>query len=79
MTPAPTAADPGRWSPRASLPLPRSEMAWAVGHEGRMHVIGGYGEQRVDRPYHHVYAPGADRWSTAARLPFGPIMTACEP
>ncbi len=35
--------------------LPRSEMAWATTLNNQMHVVGGYGEQRVDRPYHHVY------------------------
>jgi len=30
-----------------------------------MHVVGGYGEQRVDRPYHHAYDAAADRWLTA--------------
>src|SRR5512134_35250 len=54
-SPAPKAANPGRWLARAPLPLPRSEMAWAVALADRMHVVGGYGEQRVDRPYHHVY------------------------
>ena len=29
---APRAAQPGRWIPRAPLPLPRSEMAWATAH-----------------------------------------------
>jgi N-acetylneuraminic acid mutarotase len=65
------AGAPGRWETRAPLPLPRSEMAWATAWEGRMHVLGGYAEQRVDRPYHHVYDPAADRWSTAAPLPRG--------
>ncbi|KAA2212554.1 Kelch repeat-containing protein [Teichococcus oryzae] len=59
-SPAP-AGPPGRWEPRATLPLWRD----------RLHVIGGYAEQRVDRPYHHVYDPGADRWDTAAPLPRG--------
>ena len=69
-SPAPPGA-PGRWFPRASLPLPRSEMAWAAAWAGRMHVIGGYGEGRVDRTYHHVYDPAADRWYVAAPLPRG--------
>ena len=68
---APKAARPGRWASRAPLPLPRSEMAWAVAMNGRMHVVGGYGEQRVDRPYHHVYDPDRDAWQTAAPLPLG--------
>lgn len=70
-SPAPKAANPGRWMPRAPLLVPRSEMAWAVEHAGRMHLVGGYAEQRVDRPYHHVYDAAADRWTTAAALPRG--------
>lgn len=69
-SPAPPGV-PGRWETRAPLPLPRSEMAWATAWEDRMHVIGGYGEQRVDRPYHHIYDPSADRWDHAAPLPRG--------
>ncbi|RAI58648.1 Kelch repeat-containing protein [Roseicella frigidaeris] len=69
-SPAPP-GPPGRWSPRAALPLPRSEMAWATAWEGRMHIVGGYGEGRVDRAYHHVYDPAADRWLVAAPLPRG--------
>src|SRR5215207_11180400 len=70
-SPAPKAVNPGRWVERAALPLPRSEMAWATEHAVRMHVVGGYGEQRVDRPYHHVYDPGANAWLTAAALSRG--------
>ncbi|WP_406857824.1 galactose oxidase [Alsobacter sp. KACC 23698] len=61
----------GRWITRAPLPLPRSEMAWATAWDGRMHVVGGYGEGRVDRAYHHVYDPEQDRWFAAAPLPRG--------
>ncbi|MDQ8022426.1 MAG: kelch repeat-containing protein [Moraxellaceae bacterium] len=68
---APKAASQGRWTPRAPLPLPRSEMAWATAHAGRMHLVGGYGEQRVDRPYHHVYDAARDTWLAAAPLPRG--------
>jgi len=70
-SPAPKAANPGRWMERAPLPLPRSEMAWAAADAGRMHLVGGYGEQKVDRPYHHVYDQTADRWITATPLPRG--------
>ncbi len=70
-SPAPKAANPGRWSEKAPLPMPRSEMAWATAYNDRMHIVGGYAEQRVDRPYHHVYAPKEDRWSDAAPLPLG--------
>ena len=70
-SPAPRAMRPGRWTARAPLPLPRSEMAWAVALQGRMHLVGGYGEQRVDRPYHHAYDPAADAWTPRAPLPLG--------
>jgi N-acetylneuraminic acid mutarotase len=69
-SPAP-AGVPGRWRARAALPIPRSEMAWATAAAGRMHVVGGYGEGRVDRAYHHVYDPSTDRWLLAAPLPRG--------
>jgi len=70
-SPAPKAANQGRWVAKAPLPLPRSEMAWAVAHADRMHLVGGYGEQRVDRPYHHAYDPTRDVWIDAAPLPKG--------
>jgi N-acetylneuraminic acid mutarotase len=70
-SPAPKAAIPGRWTTKAPLSLPRTEMAWATEHAGRMHLVGGYAEQRVDRAYHHIYDPGNDRWTTAAALPRG--------
>jgi N-acetylneuraminic acid mutarotase len=70
-SPAPAADNPGRWIVRAPLPLPRSEMAWATVREGKMHLVGGYGEQRVDRPYHHVYDPNTDQWTEAPQLPRG--------
>jgi N-acetylneuraminic acid mutarotase len=70
-SPTPKAATPGRWQAKAPLPLPRSEMAWATEHAGRMHLVGGYGEQKVDRPYHHVYDAASDRWTVAAPLPRG--------
>ena len=68
---APPAAAQGRWSARAPLPLPRTEMAWAAEYRGRVHLVGGYAEQRVDRPYHHAYDPGTDRWETLPELPRG--------
>jgi N-acetylneuraminic acid mutarotase len=46
-------------------------MAWATEWAGRVHVVGGYGQGRVDRGYHHVYDPGGDRWFDAAPLPRG--------
>lgn len=47
-SPAPRAANPGRWMPKAPLLVPRSEMAWAAEHAGRMHLVGGYGEQGAE-------------------------------
>ena len=70
-SPTPKAANPGRWMAKTPLPLPRSEMAWATECAGRLHLVGGYAEQRVDRPYHHVYDPAGDRWTEAAPLPRG--------
>ena len=70
-SPAPRASNLGRWIERAPLPLPRSEMAWATAHAGRMHLVGGYGEQRVDRTYHHVYDQARDIWLALAPLPRG--------
>jgi hypothetical protein len=35
----------------------------------RLHLVSRYAEQRVDRPYHHVYDPASDRWTGAAPLP----------
>jgi len=69
-SPAPAGA-PGRWIARAALPLPRSEMAWATVAQGRMHIVGGYGEGAVNRAYHHIYDPAADRWLVGAPLPRG--------
>lgn len=69
-SPAP-AGRAGRWRSRAPLPIARSEMAWATAWAGRLHVVGGYGEGRVDRAYHHVYDPRDDRWYVAAPLPRG--------
>lgn len=70
-SPAPRAREPGKWLAKAPLPLPRSEMAWATTLDEKMHVVGGYGEQQVDRHYHHVYDAAADRWIDAAPLPKG--------
>ena len=69
-SPAPP-GPPGRWAPRAAMPIPRSEMAWATAWQDRMHVVGGYGEGRFNRAYHTIYDPTADRWLDAAPLPRG--------
>lgn len=70
-SPAKRANSPGIWKSKAPLPIPRSEMAWATVRDGRMHLLGGYGEQRVDRNYHHIYDPGLDQWLEGPLLPLG--------
>jgi len=70
-SPAKKAENQGKWIDRSPLPLPRSEMAWATEHRGKVHLVGGYGEQRVDRNYHHIYDQQTDKWIVAAALPQG--------
>lgn len=70
-SPAPRAGKSGQWSARKPLPIPRTEMAWAAEYRGRVHLVGGYAEQRVDRPYHHAYDPTADAWEELPQLPRG--------
>ena len=40
-SPARKAINPGKWTAKASLPIPRSEMAWATVKDGQMHLLGG--------------------------------------
>ncbi len=70
-SPAPRAAMQGHWAARAPLPIPRTEMAWAVAFRDRMHLVGGYAEQRVDKPYHHAYDPKTDSWDALPEIPKG--------
>ena len=70
-SPAPKAQAQGSWRVMAPLPIPRTEMAWAVAYRNRMHLVGGYAEQRVDRPYHHAYDPASNQWQELAQLPRG--------
>jgi N-acetylneuraminic acid mutarotase len=70
-SPAPKAAKQGKWRVLAPLPIPRTEMAWAAEYKNRLHVIGGYAEQRVDKPYHHAYDLNANAWETLPELPRG--------
>ena len=68
----------GRWVERATLPIPRTEMAWAAESGGKLHVIGGYAEQRVNNNYHHVYDPATDGWAEKARLPLAGTAAASD-
>jgi N-acetylneuraminic acid mutarotase len=61
----------GKWRALAPLPIPRTEMAWAAEYKGRMHLVGGYAEQRVDKPYHHAFDARSNSWETLAELPRG--------
>ncbi|WP_376093348.1 Kelch repeat-containing protein [Roseomonas sp. CCTCC AB2023176] len=70
-SPAPRAANPGRWRALAPLPIPRTEMAWAAEYRGRVHLVGGYAEQRVDRPYHHAYDLASNSWTELPQVPRG--------
>ncbi len=70
-SPAPKAAQQGKWAAKPPLPLPRTEMAWAAALDGKLHLVGGYAEQRFDMPYHHVFDPAKNAWSEAAKLPRG--------
>jgi hypothetical protein len=71
FSPAPKADPAGAWSEAAPLPVPRSEMAWATAENDRMHIIGGYAEQQVARPYHHVFDARTRQWQQAAPIPRG--------
>jgi Kelch motif len=70
-SPAPFADPAGGWAEAPPLPIPRSEMAWAAAEGDRMHVIGGYAEGEVARPYHHVFDARTNTWRLAAPIPRG--------
>ena len=70
-TPAPVAPKQGVWTEQAPLPLPRSEMAWATEWNDRMHIVGGYGEGKADRAYHHIFDPKKGAWINGAPVPRG--------
>jgi Kelch motif len=74
-SPAPRAPTPGQWRVRAPLSIPRTEMAWAVAYRNRMHLVGGYAQQRVDRPCHHAYDPTSDRYERRQPLPLARDLT----
>jgi hypothetical protein len=46
-------------------------MAWAAVEGDRMHVIGGYAEGDVARPFHHIFDARTNAWSVAAPIPRG--------
>ena len=60
------------WTTRARMPKVRWDAAGATA-AGRLHIIGGYGEQPDGRTAvyrtHFVYDPATDTWTTRAPLP----------
>ena len=71
-SPAPPAAQPGPLGDaRRRCRCRAARWPGPPRSNNRMHVVGGYGEQRVDRPYHHVYDQASDKWLDAPLLPRG--------
>jgi N-acetylneuraminic acid mutarotase len=56
------------WTTGAPLPTPRSEIAGAA-LNGKVYIIGGFGESGQSTTTVEVYDPIADKWTTAAPLP----------
>jgi N-acetylneuraminic acid mutarotase len=56
------------WVQRASLPRERREMPAAV-LGGRIHLAGGFGDDRVVLTSHEIYDPAADAWAPGPPLP----------
>jgi N-acetylneuraminic acid mutarotase len=59
---------PGTWIPLAPMPTARQEVAVAE-LNGRVFVIGGFGEDDDPVATVEVYDPAADRWETRTPLP----------
>jgi N-acetylneuraminic acid mutarotase len=61
-----------QWTTRARMPKVRWDAASAI-VAGKLHIIGGYGEQADGRTAayrtHFVYDPATDTWTTKAPLP----------
>jgi hypothetical protein len=68
-SPVPKATQPGRWVQRASLPLLRSEMAWAEAYAGTMHLVGGYAENRTPHAECFVFDIKAQTWQSITPIP----------
>ncbi|HEY3067808.1 MAG TPA: kelch repeat-containing protein [Methylomirabilota bacterium] len=61
-------ATPGTWTTLAPLPTPRQEVA-AAALDGRVFVIGGFGENAEPVAVVEAYDPTTDRWEARAPLP----------
>lgn len=64
------AQDTGRWLKRASLQIPRGEVAVAE-VSGKIYVIGGFDGDRRSSDVIEVYDPLTDQWAPSAPLPRG--------
>ncbi len=73
---------PGKLVGEAPLPIPaHGDGLGSLSPRDRMHLVGGYAEQRVDKPYHHAYdrrptLGGAPRNSEKARTMLASSHTA---
>ena len=61
-------ATPGTWTTLAPMPTARQEVA-AAALDGRVFVIGGFGENADPVAVVEAYDPATDRWETRAPLP----------
>lgn len=61
-------ATPGTWATLAPMPTARQEVA-AAALDGRVFVIGGFGENADPVAVVEAYDPATDRWETRAPLP----------
>ena len=61
-------ASPGSWTALAPLPTARQEVAVAA-LDGKIFVVGGFGENAEPVATVEVYDPAADRWDVRAPLP----------
>ncbi len=58
----------GRWLTKEPLPLARAEVGVATVN-GKVYVLGGYANGRVDQPFNHEYDPASNTWRDRARCP----------
>ncbi|MGQ0535617.1 MAG: Kelch repeat-containing protein [Methanobacteriota archaeon] len=61
-------ADPLSWRAHPDAPTPRTEVAVAVS-EGRIFVLGGFGDRPVATDLVEVFDPATDRWSAGPSYP----------
>src|SRR5487761_1706565 len=67
-SPAPKAANPGKWVEQPRLPIPTGEHA-VIECQGNIHVVAGYARHRFDANFHQVYDSKRRTWSLKAPFP----------